>query len=636
MDQKELKFKNINLYDKEGYYFKSLLCNEYNKILNYYPITTKLYDHQKIIANYFQPNSKFNSILLYHGTGLGKTVTAINIINNIHRFTNKLNLIIICPAALKITTWIPNLSAWLIDQNIVNQTNFISIDSPTFITEFDLITKTISTSIPTIIIIDECHIFTSSLTDDESNRKVVYNQLLNIRKNYKTFLICMTATPIVNKIEELIYLFNLLRHDTFHSKESIFYDIFTNTLNGQLKNQHVFCKRITGLVSYFETFKKKEMPLVNNYNIKLSMSVQQEETYIYIEAQELQKGGSYKQQTISMCNFAPPLNLIKGGKTIDFKSLINNASLTELEDMSPKFIFIINTIQKSKRPNLVHTSYIKSTMVPFEHYLNKFGFVKLNSNKPLKNVYATISGDTSTNDRDNILKIFNDPNNMYGEYIKVLVISDVFSTGVTIKYVENLFVLNYHWTSVKRTQIYGRIERLNTHNLLPIEHRFVNKYIFVMNRSKGTTADQYLEKISLQKDTINNMFLHLIKISSIDIEFNKYNIEYLYKDIEPFKISLQEIYNNNTFITYSIMDEQSIFTNIVNELKITKINTRKINIVYFKQNVKLQLSCLLIYPIFNYFLLDIKYYTYIGFIKLENNRPLFDKETNNFIAELII
>jgi len=633
----ELQFKNINIYDKEGYYFKSILCNEYDKIIEYYPSKKKLFDYQKLASNYFQPNSKFNSLLLYHGTGLGKTATAINIINNIYTFTNKINIIIICPASLKSTTWIPNLTHWLNDKNLLNIINFISIDSPTFITEFDTISKTISINMPTIILIDECHFFVSSLIDEDSNRKIVYNQLLNIRKNYKTFLICMTATPIVNKVEEIIYLFNLLRPDIFHKKESIFYDIFTNNINGQLKNQHIFCKRITGLVSYFETFRKKEMPHVNNYNIKLPMSNSQEETYSYVESQELKKGGGYKQQSISICNFSPPLNIIKNGGILNYKQIIDNANINELESMSPKFIHIINKISESKRPNLIHTSFIKSTMIPLEYYLEKYKYKKYekNNNNNFKNFYS-ISGETSTNDRENILKIFNDKNNMYGENIKILIVSDVFSTGVTIKYVENLFVLNYHWNSSKIKQIYGRIERLNTHVDLPIDERFVNKYIYVMTRKTGITADQSLEKITIQKDTINDLFLHLIKISSIDIEYNKYNNEYLYKDFEPFKISLHEMNTTNKYIYQSIMDEENIFKNSINELKINKLNTRQLNVVYFdKKNDKKIINCLLIYPIFNYYLLDIKYYNYIGYIKTENNRPLFDKDTNYFIAEII-
>jgi hypothetical protein len=164
-----------------------------------------------------------------------------------------------------------------------------------------------------------------------------------------------------------------------------------------------------------------------------------------------------------------------------------------------------------------------------------------------------------------------------------------------------------------------------------------------MTRKNGITADQSLEKITIQKDTINDMFLHLIKISSIDIEFNKYNSEFLYKDIEPFKISLHEIKDtlmnkeNSKYIYPSIMDEENIFKNVINDLKISKLNTRQLNVVYFnKKNDKKIITCLLIYPIFNYYLLDIKYYNYIGYVKTENNRPLFDKDTNYFIAEIII
>lgn len=629
---RELRFKNINLFSPEGNIFKTLLCNEYNNILSYYNSRIRLNDYQRLASGYFQPNSRYNSLLVYHGTGLGKTATAINSINNILAFTAKLNIIIICPAILKNTTWIPQLNKYLNNKDIAKLITFISVDSPTFVTDFDVVSKTISSNISSLIIIDECHIFFSSLLDDDSNRKVVYNQLLNIVKNYKTFLICLTATPIVNQIEEVVLMMNLLRPDTFHVRLNLFQEIFLSAINGRIKNQHIFCKRITGLVSYFETERHKDMPSVNNNTISLPMSNEQLETYIYVEAEETKKGGGYKQKSISMCNFAPPLKLIQSGVNINLSELINNATTEELAKMSPKFVDIISKIKTSKRPNVVHSSFVKSTLVPFELYLLKYGF-----NKTGENSVRVVTGETNQNDRDTILNMFNSSDNMYGKIIKVLIISDVFSAGVTIKHVENLFVINYHWNSAKIKQVYGRVERLTTHVDLPIEDRFVNKYIYVMTKPTGTTADQLLERTSLNKDIINDMFLHLMKISSIDIEFNKQNRDFIYKNEEPFKVSLDDIFNNKQYIYRSITDEENIFQNNVSEISLTKLNTRKINVVYFDdKQIKQQLTCLLIYPIIHYFLVDINYFNYIGKLRLDNNKPIFDRDTNFLVADIVL
>jgi superfamily II DNA or RNA helicase len=673
--KQDLSFKHVNLYDIEGYTFKSKLCNEYEKIVNYYPSRRSIQEYQKIASNYFQPLSKYKSLLCYLGTGLGKTVIALNIINNLKLIHDKLNVIIMCPASLKDATWRPSVDSWIYDKRVKSNIYYISLDSPTFATEFDLTTKSLSFNAQVLFIIDECHIFTSSLVDETSNRRIVYNQLLNSIKNHNAYVVCLTATPIVNRVEELIYLFNILRPDTFHSKESLFLDMFTNSLNGSLKNKHIFCKRITGMVSYFESIKKKDLPDITEHVMRMEMSQIQRATYAYAEKEETKRLSNYKQGTISICNFAPPIELYKHG--YDMRSLIMGADAIQLKEMSPKFAHIIEQIENSKRLNVVHSSYVESTIVPFEIYLERAGYkrytLRFANKKKRQNVemigngdvdkdmmssskiYATVTGRTSANERAEILSVNNSKDNMYGRYIKVLVISDAFSMGVTLKYAENIFLLNYHWNLMKKFQAFGRIARLTTHIDLPPEERFVNQYIYVSTRANSgenivralattttdtdktqsiaITTDELLEKTAMQKDQKMSMFLDLIKISSIDFEYNKKNPEFLYREREPFRASLYELETRKPYMTRSIMDEEGIFKNNVLELEIRKINTRQINVSYVdSRNNKQSRKVLLVYPILNYYIVDINYYNYIGYLIQENGRPVFDRETNYFAA----
>lgn len=637
----ELSFKHVNLYNNDGYLFKSKLCNEYEQLATFYPSRRKLQPYQQIPSNFFQYGSKYRSLLVYLGTGLGKTIIALNIINNLKLIHNKLNIVIMCPAALKDATWRPSIDNWIDDKKLKLNIQYISIDSPNLVSEFDISVKSLSTTSQVLFIIDECHIFTSSLVDETSNRRAVYTQLINTIRSHNAYLVCLTATPIVNRVEELIYLFNLLRPSTFHQKEEIFIDMFTNSLNGTIKNKHIFCKRITGLVSYFESIKKKDLPDTREMVIRIDMSPEQQETYAYAEKEESKnRAGGYKQATIGICNFAPPLKIYK--HTYDIKKLINETkSIEELKSMSPKFIDIINRINDSRRTNVVHSSYIESTIVPFEMYLEKYEYIRYNSNDKNNNkskVYATVTGKTPAKERAEILDAFNLPANMYGKIIKVLIISDAFSMGVTLKYAENIFLMQYHWNMMKKFQAFGRIARLTTHTLLPVEERFVNQIIYVSVRSNGAiTVDELLEKTATQKDKKMEMFLDLIKISSIDFEYNKQNVEFLYKNHEPFRPSLYEIEMNQPYMTRSIMDEEGIFKNNVNDFFIKKINTRQINVVYFDdKNRKYKLKVLLIYPIYNYYIVDMHYYNYIGKLKLHEDRPIFDEETNYFIANILL
>lgn len=690
MDQTEFSeskydflYKHTNLYSEDGYFFKSRLCEEYDTLKEYYPSRRKLQSYQKIAANYFQSSSKFRSLLIYIGTGLGKTIIALNIINNLKLIHNKLNVIIICPAALKNATWKPSVEKWIDDKKLLNNIQYISVDSPTLVTEFDIVSKSLSMNSQVLFIIDECHIFTSSLVDETTNRRVVYTQLLNTIRSHNAYTVCLTATPIVNRVEELVYIFNLLRPDTFHQKDELFIDMFTNSLNGSLKNKHIFCKRITGLVSYFESSRKKDTPDTKESIIRLNMTKTQLETYNYVEREEMKtRAGGYKQSTIAMCNFAPPLKLYKS--TYNMRELINTSTPQELFEMSPKFANIISRIQTSKRTNVVHASYIESTIVPFEMYLERIGYTryKLTSsvtskrtrlapegnrmanlssppsereeqtdsglsggtseeshfqpNEQKNYVFATVIGATTEKERIELLEAFNSQANMYGKIIKVLIISDAFSMGVTLKYAENIFLLNYHWNSMNKLQAFGRIARLTTHNQLPENERFVNQIIYVSKRENGAiTVDELLERTAQQKDEKIKMFLDLIKISAIDFEFNRNNPEFAWRDHEPFRPSLYEIQTKRPYMTRSIMDEEGIFKNNVIDFVVKKINTRQIYIVYIdkKQHRHIR-RVLLIYPIIDYFIIDTQYYNYIGNLVIQDGQPVFDKETNYFLANI--
>lgn len=255
----DLRFKQVNLYSPEGKYFKSILCSEYEKIINYYNNDSRLERFKHLSANYFQANSRFRSLLLYYGTGVGKTPTACSVINNISTFSKDMNLVIILPAALK-PTWIHHFRGWVRNKHITDKAAFISVDSPNFVNEFDLTTKSLTFNVPTLFIIDECHLFISSLTEETSARKIVYFQLLELINNYNSYLLCLSATPIVNKVEEVVYLFNLLRANTFHFNIEIFNRLFINEINGQIQNHNIFARESQVLSAIMKHQIKKVNP----------------------------------------------------------------------------------------------------------------------------------------------------------------------------------------------------------------------------------------------------------------------------------------------------------------------------------------------------------------------------------------
>ena len=69
--------------------------------------------YQKFIGQYLNYRSPFKDILLYHGLGSGKTVSAINVYNMLYNYTPSWNVFIIIPASLRNDPWLKDLKTWL-------------------------------------------------------------------------------------------------------------------------------------------------------------------------------------------------------------------------------------------------------------------------------------------------------------------------------------------------------------------------------------------------------------------------------------------------------------------------------------------------------------------------------------------
>ena len=71
--------------------------------------------YQDFLANYLSYKSPFKDILIYHGLGSGKTVSAINIYNVLFNYTPNWNVYILIKASLRDDPWMKDLRKWLSD-----------------------------------------------------------------------------------------------------------------------------------------------------------------------------------------------------------------------------------------------------------------------------------------------------------------------------------------------------------------------------------------------------------------------------------------------------------------------------------------------------------------------------------------
>ncbi|ADO67316.1 putative superfamily II helicase/VV D11-like transcription factor [Cafeteria roenbergensis virus] len=219
--------------------------------------------YQKFLGQYLSYKSPFKDILVYHGLGSGKTVSAIGIYNILFNYTPKWNVFLLIKASLKNDPWLKDLGNWLDPKEKdlrMKNINFISYDAPNADSQFLEAIKKSDSSKSNLFIFDEAHNFIRNVYGNITSKKgkraqVIYDYIVQEKKETgNARVILLTATPAINQPYELALIFNLLRPGSFPDNESMFNQIYISSsnfvsLNEETKN--MFQRRILGLSSYY-------------------------------------------------------------------------------------------------------------------------------------------------------------------------------------------------------------------------------------------------------------------------------------------------------------------------------------------------------------------------------------------------
>lgn len=310
------KIPKVNLSIKDGCKFKN------NELI--------LKSYQIIPLIHFK---KYNSLLLYHSVGSGKTATAINIIKS---YNSTHNIVIFIKAALH-DGWLKELKLWKYNSDNIY---FYHYDSINGFKEFNEERKKYKYK-NTFYIIDEAHNFINNVysnnklnkiegvgrqiyeyiykeisknqdkkTDKNSVSKVSLKSSSNsVKSNIKILLI--SATPIVNEPYELSILFNLLKPGCFPTSKSEFNSIYLKQDKGKvvINNKKDFQTQTKNLVSYYYGAIPNQYAVNKTKLINIEMSKYQEEVYLHYQLRELKDPANwdfYKIFSRQTSNFAMP------------------------------------------------------------------------------------------------------------------------------------------------------------------------------------------------------------------------------------------------------------------------------------------------------------------------------------------
>ena len=230
-------------------------CNE--------KLKKELNTYQKFLGQYLSYKSPFKDILVYHGLGSGKTVSAINIYNVLFNYTPKWNVFLLIKASLKDDPWLKDLGNWLEEREKdvrMKNIKFISYDAPNADTQFLEAVKKSDSSKGNLFIFDEAHNFIRNVYGNISSKKgkraqVIYDYIIQEKnESGNARVILLSATPAINQPYELALIYNLLRPETFPDSEAMFNQLYISSANFMSLNEetkNMFQRRILGLTSYY-------------------------------------------------------------------------------------------------------------------------------------------------------------------------------------------------------------------------------------------------------------------------------------------------------------------------------------------------------------------------------------------------
>jgi len=197
---------------------------------------------------------------------------------------------------------------------------------------------------------------------------------------------------------------------------------------------------------------------------------------------------------------------------------------------------------------LIYSAYIDGGLIPTALALEEMGFSRYGDKKSLfktppvakvdvhtmkprtKNStnfsaakYAMITGDSRLSPNNDLeMKRITHDNNLHGENVKVILISQAGSEGLDFKFIRQVHILE-PWYNINRLeQIIGRAVRNFSHKDLSFSKRNVEIFLYgtILDNSKEEAADLYVYRLAEQKAIKIGKVSRLLKQTAVDCLIN--------------------------------------------------------------------------------------------------------------------
>jgi len=397
----------------------------------------------------------------------------------------------------------------------------------------------------TLLIIDEVQNMVSETGS-------FYNQLKKlINSSDKSLrIVLLSATPMFDKPTEIALTMNLLMLPKKIPINREFEKTFIKTQKrGEknyyyTKNMELFKEYIKGYISYYRGAPVYTFPKMKVRYVKCEMSKFQYNAYKTVSNKEKKQ---LKKRIKSMTVDTLPNNFYLGTRFVSnivfpnmktdysgYHSFCGKEITKRLYKYSTKFNAILNKLKKRGKTFIYSAFKELSGLRSLVRVLEEMGYKNYVYHGPGKKRFAIWSGDESQYIKEEIREVFNRTDNLYGEKLKIILGSPSIKEGVSLKAVQYVHILEPYWNQSRLDQVIGRASRFCSHKDLPEEKRMVHVYIYIaVHEKEEETVDEYIKKLSDNKNKIIRDFEKAIKESAVDCKLNK-NAN-IYKDDKNIK-----------------------------------------------------------------------------------------------------
>ena len=551
---------------------KLIAKEEFNEIKHHKTPEEKimgLMPHQIFVSRFISPATPYKSLLIAHATGSGKTWSIATIVDKFSNIMKK--SIILLQGDTSVTSFKLNIFEWYksyfgrpgATESEINNYIENNYDIQKYMT-FARVIKNMDDHIITlkysnrIIIIDEAHkLNTKNVGQEKEDKKLINLQITKLTSLIQNSrIIVSTATCIVDSDSEIYSLLNIILPPNERFNQN----------NSNLENLK---SKLYGRISYYDPVLNNDgitsrQPRVIEKGVKIKGRV---ERYILLRMEGKQRSVyanlpetiknvyvdridaslmilpvvDSKENVIDIITNKKDLhtvfthsekstgcNTFKDSNLVRFFSEIQD----QLYEYSCKLGFLIDCITQDKLDEkvFVFCSIVSGFGIEsISAILVAMGFEFYNKGEILTTCprFTVITGSVYSSNKNDIiyqrLNKYNDKNNKYGHYIKVLLVSDIASESLTLKSVRQVHVLTPFWNSTKQLQVVARAIRISSHDQFEKE---VDRYTKIF-RYLAVEPDnnEYVDRFTISRyeelDSISHLEMDITKIGnnvrSVDI-----------------------------------------------------------------------------------------------------------------------